>query len=234
LRLYNTDNSKSLDREEMLALLAEDNVMRAKHTSSFEPTLTYKGSAVEAGALVVIDGYTLTAHNSTTNVTTSKTELAGSVLIKAMGADVSFQFDMRNGGSYSIAASKTWEFDWGVFILYGSFGSGDCNDNVTADAITLKTAIAGKLTLTEFKKASFGFSGKYYCLGGHAGRKWEITATTEEMSLMESPKRLKLKNFILEVYNWKDPTVGPGRNSLLVNCPSTHLLILISRVKFWG
>jgi len=35
LRPYNTDNSKSLDREEMLALLAEDNVMRARHTSSF-------------------------------------------------------------------------------------------------------------------------------------------------------------------------------------------------------
>jgi hypothetical protein len=32
--------------------------------------------------------------------------------IKAMGADVSFQFDTRNGGSFSLAASKTWEFDW--------------------------------------------------------------------------------------------------------------------------
>ena len=38
MRLY----SKSLDREEMLALLAEHNVMRAQHTSSFEPTFTYK------------------------------------------------------------------------------------------------------------------------------------------------------------------------------------------------
>jgi len=140
---FDADASKSLDREEMLALLAADNVMRAAHTSSFDPTFTYQGDAVEAGALVTIDGYKNVTHNITTNVTTTKTQLAGSVLVNVKGADVSFQFDTRNGGSYSLAASKTWEFDWGVFVLYGSFGSGDCDDTVTADAITLKTAIAG-------------------------------------------------------------------------------------------
>jgi hypothetical protein len=38
------------------------------------------------------------------------------------------------------------------------YSSGKCDDAVPAAAITLKTAIAGKLTLAEFKKASFGFS----------------------------------------------------------------------------
>jgi len=64
---------------------------------------------------------------------------------------------------------------------------------------------AGKLTLTEFKRASFVFSGKYFCLGGHAGKKWEISGTAEEFTLMETPKRMKLKDLMLSVYKWKDP-----------------------------
>jgi hypothetical protein len=57
------------------------------------------------------------------------------------------------------------------------------------------------------EKASFGFSGKYFCLGGHAGRKWEIQATVSEMTLLDTPLKLKLKDFILEVYKWKDPAI---------------------------
>jgi len=39
---FDTDGSKSLNRTEMLFLLAEDNVMRAAHVSEYEPTFTYK------------------------------------------------------------------------------------------------------------------------------------------------------------------------------------------------
>jgi len=104
---------------------------------------SYKGNKVEAGAMLTLDGYK--------NETTNTTQLAGSVLVKVAGVDVSFQFDTRHGGSFSLAASKTWVFDWGVMVLYGQFSSGDCNDTMPAPGITLKTAVAGKLTLTEFK-----------------------------------------------------------------------------------
>jgi hypothetical protein len=40
-------------------------------------------------------------------------------------------------------------------------------------------------------------SGKYFCLGGHAGKKWEVSATAEEMTLMETPKRLKVGRYRL-------------------------------------
>jgi hypothetical protein len=201
------NGSKSIDRDEMYDLLEEDNITRGTN-ASFEPLLTYKGNAIDAGALITIDGYK--------NGTTNKTQLAGSVMARAMGVDVQFQFDARSGGSYSVSASKQWDFDWGTIILSGSFSGGDCDDTTAADEIELKTALIGRIMLKEFQSTSFGFSGKYYCLGGHEGKKWELAATMNEFKLMDEPKRLKLTDVIFSAYEWYAPATNVSTHHIFL------------------